>query len=154
MYDARMDEYSGPEIIDFRGKYFFLSNFYPYPIRYANEDWKTSEHAYQAAKTFSRDERQAIKDSETPGIAKRLGGTITKRPDWLEVRVAIMYDILEAKFSIPELEAKLLATGDKKLVEGNNWNDTFWGVDTRTRIGQNRLGKLLMQIRDHKRFFG
>lgn len=60
-----------------------------------------------------------------------------------------MEEIVRAKFSQhPELEERLLATGDRKLVEGNPWNDTFQGVDVRTGKGQNHLGEILMKIRD------
>ena len=38
-----------------------------------------------------------------------------------------MYEVLTAKFTQHvDLRKKLIATGDAKLVEGNNWNDTFW----------------------------
>ena len=38
-----------------------------------------------------------------------------------------MYDILKKKFSDDDLKARLLLTGDKKLIEGNKWHDNFWG---------------------------
>lgn len=51
-----------------------------------------------------------------------------RRPDWEDVKVDIMLGLLRQKFQHPELGAKLLATGDAYLVEGNTWGDTFWGV--------------------------
>jgi hypothetical protein len=39
----------------------------------------------------------------------------------------------------------LLDTSDKVLIEENNWNDTFWGVCN--GVGENNLGRLLMQVR-------
>jgi predicted NAD-dependent protein-ADP-ribosyltransferase YbiA (DUF1768 family) len=39
----------------------------------------------------------------------------------------------------------LLETGDAELVEGNWWDDTFWGVCN--GVGQNNLGKILMDTR-------
>ena len=45
------------------------------------------------------------------------------------------------------LRQQLLDTGDAELVEGNSWNDTFWGVSARTGKGKNWLGRLLMQVR-------
>jgi predicted NAD-dependent protein-ADP-ribosyltransferase YbiA (DUF1768 family) len=59
-----------------------------------------------------------------------------------------MRRILVIKFQNPELKAKLIATGDAQLVEGNTWGDLFWGVDTTMGVGSNQLGKLLMGIRD------
>lgn len=43
-------------------------------------------------------------------------------------------------------QAKLLATRDRMLIEGNDWGDTFWGmVDGE---GENNLGKILMRVRE------
>jgi predicted NAD-dependent protein-ADP-ribosyltransferase YbiA (DUF1768 family) len=57
-----------------------------------------------------------------------------------------MLDALRDKFSDPELRAKLLATGDEFLVEGNHWGDTYWGVCNGK--GRNMLGSLLMKVRE------
>lgn len=56
-----------------------------------------------------------------------------------------MDELLRQKFSNLEMFEKLLETGDEFLVEGNNWNDTFWGVCNGK--GENHLGVLLMSIR-------
>lgn len=59
-----------------------------------------------------------------------------------------MFDVVYAKFSgNPTLTKKLLATEDAILVEGNTWHDTYWGYDMRQKRGQNKLGKILMQVR-------
>ena len=58
-----------------------------------------------------------------------------------------MYEIVLAKFTQnPDLKEKLLATGDESLEEGNTWGDTIWG--TVDGVGENRLGKILMRVRD------
>jgi cytidine deaminase len=65
-----------------------------------------------------------------------------------------MATVLRAKFQAPELRRKLLATGDRELIEGNNWRDTTWGCIRDKEgnwKGRNELGKLLMQIRDELR---
>ena len=63
-----------------------------------------------------------------------------------------MYQALWLKFSIPTLREKLLATDNEELVEGNTWHDNTWGECSCERCkdikGQNRLGKMLMQIRE------
>lgn len=64
---------------------------------------------------------------------------------WDEKRLLIMTELLLLKFSDPELKKLLLETGDKYLIEGNDWNDTFWGVCNNR--GTNFLGRLLMNIR-------
>ena len=59
-----------------------------------------------------------------------------------------MKELLRRKFSIPYLRDLLLNTENATLIEGNTWNDTFWGIDLKTGKGQNHLGKLLMEIRE------
>ncbi len=43
----------------------------------------------------------------------------------------------------------LVATGQEELVEGNDWEDRFWGVDPPgSNNGENNLGKILMRVRN------
>lgn len=141
----------------FDGEYAFLSNFYPSRILYdEHENWyaPTVEHAFQAAKTRSVEEEIGILCVSTPGRAKRLGRLCDLRPDWEDVKDDIMYRFLKEKFAIPELHDKLLATGDATLIEGTTWHDKYWGICSCDRCGgrgQNRLGELLMKIREELR---
>jgi predicted NAD-dependent protein-ADP-ribosyltransferase YbiA (DUF1768 family) len=43
----------------------------------------------------------------------------------------------------------LLASGGATLEEGNPWGDRLWGVVD--GVGENRLGKILMKVRDELR---
>ena len=68
------------------------------------------------------------------------------RPDWDDVKVVIMTELLVQKYADKDLYDLLVATRGKYLIEGNDWNDTFWGeCDGR---GRNVLGRMLMTIRD------
>ena len=114
----------------FAGENAFLSNFYASPINYEGIVYPTVEHAFQAAKTNDPQTRQAIADKDTPAKAKRAGGKrgILKDFDqasWEDKKVETMRTIVRLKFENPELRAKILATGDQELQEGNIWNDTF-----------------------------
>lgn len=60
-----------------------------------------------------------------------------------------MRKILLFKYSNPILMSELIDTYPKQLIEGNNWNDRYWGVCNKTGIGQNQLGKALMEIREY-----
>lgn len=134
-------------IVEFRGEYRFLSNFYPAEVELDGKEYPSVEHAFQAAKTLNPLSRARIHVCETAGGAKRLGKTVPLREDWEEVKIDVMTNLVTQKFSRhPELKEKLLATGDRELVEGNWWGDTFWGVCRGT--GENHLGKILMQVRD------
>lgn len=139
-----------PLIIDsFTGPYRWLSNFWPARVWLDGEAFPTVEHAYQAAKTLIEADRSRIKGCFTPGDAKRAGRLVALRQDWLAVRVPVMRELLREKFTDPDLRAKLVATGDAELVEGNTWGDTFWGV-CRGK-GENTLGSLLMELREELR---
>ena len=140
-----------PIIREFTGMYRFLSNFYPAEITFEGVVYPTVEHAYQAAKTRDPQERARIAAAGTPGIAKRQGRQIALRESWNAEKVNIMAALLRLKFAYLPLRAKLLATGDAHLQEGNWWGDTFWGVNHINGDGKNALGKLLMELRQELR---
>jgi ribA/ribD-fused uncharacterized protein len=135
----------------------FLSNFYRCPIDFEGKIYATSEHAYQAAKTSNDDEREKIRSDESPATAKKLGRRVTLRSDWEQVKDSIMMDILRIKFKGgSDLAKKLLATGDKILVEGNMWHDNHFGVCSCDKCGgkgKNVLGESLMKVREELKLF-
>lgn len=139
-------------ITSFDGEYSFLSNFYPCQIEYYGVKYPTSEHAFQAAKTHNIMQKEAIKKADTPGKAKRLGRKVEIRSDWEEVKDQIMYEIILNKFKNKEMKAKLLATNNEQLVEGNYWHDNYWGSCVCLKCWQkpkeNKLGKILMRVRE------
>lgn len=138
------------DITRFVGLYRFLSNFFIAHIEWQDTLWHTVEHAYQAAKTHDLFAQETIRLAKTPGQAKRFGKKVKLRPDWDQVKVAIMTELISCKFDQhPELQTKLLATGDVQLVEGNRWHDNFWGICSCgcASSGQNMLGKILMDKR-------
>ena len=136
-------------IDSFRNEYSFLSNYSCSPFYIDTVLFPTMEHYFQASKASNQEDYLRIAYAPTPGDAKRLGRRIQLRPNWEEVKDNVMLIGLRKKFADPELHDLLLATGDEELVEGNYWGDTYWGVCN--GIGQNKLGKLLMQVREEIR---
>ena len=133
-------------IDSFRGEYRWLSNFWPCTVIFEGEEYKSVEAAFVSAKTTDLNARKIIQNMENPGDIKRFGRSLKLRDDWENIKLNIMYKLLQQKFSKNSiLGKKLEATGQQELVENNNWNDTFWGVCNGK--GQNNLGKLLMQVR-------
>lgn len=135
-------------IKEFKNQYFFLSNFYEYPIYYNKLVFCNAEAAFQAQKVINeKDQYKFINLNASQ--ARKLGKTIQLRKDWEEIKDNVMYEIVKRKFTInKELQQKLLETKEEELVEGNWWHDTYWGVDSKTGIGQNKLGKILMKVRE------
>lgn len=136
------------EMIDlFREEYEFLSNFYPAKMRYEGISYHNAEAAYQAQKCADPKEREKFAELYADE-AKRLGQRVELRSDWDKVKVRIMEQVVRTKFTQNLLLARRLAeTGNKPLLEGNYWHDIFWGIDLKTREGENHLGRILMDLR-------
>lgn len=136
------------EINSFRGEYSFLSNFEKCTIEFEGLTYPSVEHAFQAAKTLDTDKRLSFTKG-SPVCAKRMGRCLKLRPDWEEIKDSVMYACLKSKFRNDDMRKKLIATGDAVLIEGNNHGDRYWGLVNGE--GQNKLGRLLMQIRSEIR---
>lgn len=136
-----------PTVHCFREEYRFLSNFWDAPVTYKGLTYQNAEAAFQAQKCTDEAEKLQFTTLRA-NEAKQLGERVQRRPDWEKVRLAIMENIVRAKFTQNEdLKQKLLATGELALEAGNTWGDTFWGVDAKTREGRNHLGRILMRVR-------
>ena len=137
-----------PDIITrFRGPFKFLSNLYPTPITYKGNTYCCLEAAYQAQKSLDPAIHERFANIRLPYKARGMGQRIkTIRPDWFDIRISIMEELLYIKFSHPQLKEWLQCTGQSKIVECNTWGDTFWGIYN--GVGENHLGTLLMKVRD------
>lgn len=130
----------------FRGEYRWLSNFWIAEVEFEGQQYPSTEHAFQAAKTRDRAKRALIATLPRCGDAKRAGRALDLRVDWEGIKDDVMYRVCLDKFTRhPDLRAKLLATGDAQLVEGNDHGDRYWGVCH--GVGKNMLGITLMRIR-------
>ena len=135
------------EINKFEEEFRFLSNFYPCEVKFRGYIFPSTENAYQFAK-IPYNLRNTYVDlfiNCPPNIAKKNGRSVKIRNNWENIKVKIMFALLTKKFKNPVLRKKLLDTGNAILIEGNYWNDTFWGVCN--NVGKNMLGKLLMKVR-------
>lgn len=136
---------------EFKGRYYFLSNFYNSDVTYNGITYRNNEAAFQAQKTVDENLR-ILFSGYNPSEAKAAGRRTTLRSDWEVVKEQIMYEICKAKFEQnPDLKKKLLDTGDELLEEGNTWHDNEWGVckciECQDIRGKNKLGKILMRVR-------
>jgi ribA/ribD-fused uncharacterized protein len=139
----------------FYGDLAFLSNLdrTPFWMPELKETVRSGEHAFNALKTINIPAASRVLSAPTPAQAKAEGRRVPLRGGWDDgLRIWAMQRVLLAKFTVPELRDKLLATGHKELVETNTWHDNFWG-DCRCggsaceAPGRNMLGELLMALR-------
>jgi len=134
-------------IDEFKGQYSCFSNFYPRQVKYKDKIYKTKEHAYQCQKATNQEDFDSIFNSSTPFQAKQRGKQIQIKKYWNQFKVSIMKQIvLEFFKQHGDLKDILLSTNTFLLIEGNHWNDTFWGVCN--GVGENHLGKILMEVRE------
>ncbi len=118
----------------FSGEYAFLSSFAQIPFMYNIPGFglvqlPDREHGFQALKTDHPEQIRAVLYAGSAAGAKRQGRQVTMRPCWEQDRQSEMLSLILAQFrQNPACRGLLAATGDAELVEGNTWNDTFWGA--------------------------
>lgn len=136
------------EIERFQGEYEYLNNSYPVDITWEGLTYLSAESAFQASKSKEEKIRRTFAGLSADR-AKRRGAALTPYKGWEWEKEAIMEEILRKKFEQhPELAKKLAGTENRLLIAGHNGKDRFWGVDLYSLQGENRLGKLLMKIRE------
>lgn len=116
----------------------------------------TTEALYQACRfPLLAEAQREIIGQHSPMTAKMKSKPYRSqtRPDWDEVRFKIMRWCLRVKLSqnYEEFGRLLLATCDRPIVEQSR-KDDYWGAkvaeDDETLVGQNVLGRLLMELRE------
>lgn len=136
------------------GKWWFLSPYAELPITMEVDGklytFPTVEHYYQAMKFRATDERFAtILNLKNPDEARLITKTaeykINRRPDFAADKFAVMEKGLRAKFmQNPEAAEMLKATGNIPLLKSC---EVCYKCGFGEGSGQNRMGKILMQIR-------
>lgn len=129
----------------------WLGNFYPISVEYNGLVFPNSEAAFQSQKFIDHPDLMVQFTSLTGDQAFRRARELSEfiRSDWLQVRVQVMKEVLEAKISQnPAIAHWLEATGQSLLIEHNpvKGRDAFWSDDN-DGSGMNMLGKLWMEIR-------
>lgn len=139
-----------------------FSNFQTCTVVYKGLTFPTTEHAFMWEKARHFGDTQScmeILNAKSPADAKAIGRRVKNfKPDvWDKVSEGYMYAVNFAKYEQnPVLAQYLLSTGSKTLTETNG-KDKLWGIglyasddrvlDESKWQGENRLGKVLMDVR-------
>ena len=137
------------------GKWWFLSPYAEFPIKMdvdgSSYTFPTVEHYYQTMKFYAFDKRfHTILNLKNPDEARLITKTpeykINRRPNFDENKFAIMEKGLRAKFmQNPEAAKMLKATKNAVLIKSCAvCYKCGFGIGS----GQNRMGKILMKIRE------
>lgn len=136
-----------PSIVRFDkhdGGHPYLANDYPAPITLDGRTFPTVEHAYWSLATNDLDAHERIINAPTGREARKIGEKAALRPDWNTIRPAVMLRLVREKFrQHPDLAARLIATGDGRLINGVDFS-RYWGDH---REGRNWLGRILELVR-------
>lgn len=141
----------------FRGENYIYSNMYEFEVPIVGPDGieaHTTEQPYMASKFEDPEVRAAIMTTRDGRAAKSLAKELKAKgiPEiegWHEAKIPVMTTVVDLKFRANHnLADRLIDTGDQMIVEGNPWEDRFWGVSpVGSNNGQNNLGKILMNLR-------
>jgi len=130
-------------------QYGCFSNFSLHRFFLDGYQWPSVEHYFQAQKFFGIPYRDVIRRAKNPKEASVLGKTrkYKLRADWDQVKDELMYKAVKTKFKThSDIRAILLGTIDEEIVENSPY-DYYWGCG-QDGNGQNRLGKILMRVRE------
>lgn len=147
--DNSMDYENG--IYGFKDEYRWLSNFtvLETPIKMYGIKFYTTEQLYQACKC-KRNDQFVLFDGLTAAESKKFGRQVEMRSDWDIIRLPVMFRIQMLKYTQPKFKSLLGQTRGLYIEETNDWKDCFFGVCN--GIGENHLGKIIMDIRDNYLF--
>lgn len=122
-----------------------LRNDYPAPVVVGGTRCPSVAHAYWALSAAEQPVRDAILAADTVHVARTLAAGARRQDGWSRARVAVMADLLRAKYDQhPDLAEILVATDDATLVYDDSASD-FWG--DRAGRGRNWIGRLLELVR-------
>lgn len=134
---------------------------------FEGDEYQSAAAAFEAARIQNRADRVSfLAWNCKPWEARRKGKAIPKswiRPDFDKIQLDVMLSIQREKFKWPEAQRVLLSTLGFQLVYGNLVHDNYWGICSChdapaskrklgisrncNGIGQDVLGKILMQVR-------
>ena len=151
----------GDDVINIRSPKSVLSNFYPCNMKIFEQDFRSSEHAYQwrFLKYLELDDlANEVLAARSPADAKEIAWRVPLElhKGWHSMKRTVMKQILHAKADYcPLFKSTLMDSGNKNLVESTQ--DLFWASglsphDSSTTHpafypGGNQLGRVLESIR-------
>ncbi|WP_197516549.1 MULTISPECIES: NADAR family protein [Nocardia] len=119
-----------------------LQNRAPVPIAVDGVTYPTLIHAYWALSTSDEATRRRIAEVERPHHAAELAREAPRRDGWADARVAVMAQLMRAKFrQHPDLAELLLSTKDAPIRSNEHYDSKFWGP------GRQWAGRLLEVVR-------
>lgn len=129
-----------------------FSNFSHYGFELEGKWWMTSEHYFQAQKFHNTKYEEMVRLLDNPMKAAEMGRdrNLPLRKDWEEVKDDVMEKAVLEKFKQNKEIREVLLSTDKESIVEKTTDDYYWGCG-KDGSGQNRLGKILMCVREKLR---
>lgn len=123
----------------------YLSNDVPTPVVVYGAEYPSVTHAYWALSTDDPTAAEAIRLAPRASEAYALGVEARRKAGWSDVRLAVMNELVRAKFEQhPDLAARLMATGDARISGAFSLSGRYWQGGPH---GRNWLGRILELVR-------
>ena len=127
----------------------YLSNDIPTPVVVDGVEFPSVTHAYWSLSTDDPTAAEEIRLAPRASDAKDLGVEARRKGGWPDIRLAVMTDLVRAKFEQhPDLAARLIATGDARISGAYSMSGRYWEGGAR---GRNWLGRILELVRSELR---
>ena len=148
--DLQLNLETEDRIYFFETAYGPLSNWSAHAVSIWGQRFPSLEHGYHWRKfrDTAPEVAAAILQAGSPWMAMRIErwNKADRTPDWQDVKVAVMRELVQAKSAQNEdVRLCLAASGSKRLVENSPYDD-FWGCGADGN-GRNMLGELWMEVR-------
>ncbi len=130
-------------------QYYAFDSFSAFAVELWDKVFPTAEHAYQwkkfsfSASSVAEEIFNARSARDTKVIADRHRDDVS--PEWNDLKVSFMEEILRAKLGQHEKVKSLLQETKSLEIIENSPTDIFWGIGNGE--GKNELGKLWMKLR-------
>jgi predicted NAD-dependent protein-ADP-ribosyltransferase YbiA (DUF1768 family) len=119
-----------------------LANDYLATVTAYGRDYPSVTHAYLALSAAHAATHDRITAAPTAAAARVAATGVVVRADWADLRLAVMAELLRAKFTAHDsLRRLLLSTGDARITY-DDFDSAYWTV-----AGANWFGRLLEVIR-------
>jgi predicted NAD-dependent protein-ADP-ribosyltransferase YbiA (DUF1768 family) len=135
-------------IFGFFNEFEFLALNFPSPVTFRGKEFPSAANAFYSARCSDSECVEALQELD-PYKTRDFARSLPIPDNWIDERVKVMEEVLNAKFSDKTLLDKLSNTGDKELVNANHWGDDYWGTNESGR-GANKMGEILTAIRNSR----
>ena len=143
----------------FCGAYRFLLNDFECEIYdYEGNKFKSAEAMFHSYRTVDPEERVKFTKMTPQESRDYVIDELETRSDWDDIKYDAMWYVIYQKFAQNKSLTKLLIETGHDLLIHVNTDDLYWGMvpdvvpvgdsETTTLNGQNRLGRILMQVRE------